>query len=561
MWQDSEGAGGTAAADELLAEVNADDWGQVAASPYETGRLIALAPWLAGHQERVEFLYRRQNADGGWGGPDGYAVVPTLSATAGLMAQLRLDARPGDQARLAAAVSKGLSALRRWLDPDAGLEVPDTVAVEVIVPALVDELNDLLRTLDPALHNTLGSTVPQVPSPQGFNGRTLAALRDQLGAGAMPQGSWVCLEVFGRAAAGVPGIRPVGGVVGCSAAATAAWLGGPHNGREEVTFLENLQARGGGPVPGVTPISYFEPAWVLNSLDVGGLSHVAPVGILDRLDSGLTATGAPAAPGLPPDADDTAAVLSALLRHGRGYAPDSLLRFKGDGYFTCFPRERNPSVSTNAHVLEAFALYLAHRPADGARFAAHATTAADWLMDNQDANGSWQDKWHASPYYATACCVLALALHGAEESRDALDRAIAWVIQTQHADGSWGRWQGTVEETAYAVQTLAVAAPEAMAASAIKRGCAFLADPPPLAEHLPLWHGKDLYLPIAVVKAARLAALHVGLRNEGYPSLGRVRGDIKRADAAASAPAPVAAGSPSPEAAKIADRPTPAGTG
>jgi Squalene-hopene cyclase C-terminal domain/Prenyltransferase and squalene oxidase repeat len=550
MWQNKERAGSAAAADELLADVDADDWGQVGVSPYETGRLVALAPWLAGHQARLEFLCRRQSADGGWGGPDGYAVVPTLSATAGLLAQLRRGLPPGEQAPVVRAVGHGLGALRRWLDPETGLAVPDTVAVELIVPALVDDLNELLSSPDPALRDTLGVSGLHLPLPKGFDRRPLAALRDRFSAGALPQASWACLELFGGAAVRASFVRPVAGAVSCSAAATATWLGGPNGDRDGVAFLETLQARSGGPVPTVTPISYFEPAWVLNSLDIGGLSRTVPRGILDRLDAGLTATGAPASPGLPHDADDTAAVLTALLRHGNGRAPDSLLGFKADGYFTCFPSERNPSVSTNAHVLEALALYLARRPADGARFAVHATTAAQWLQDHQNADGSWQDKWHASAYYATACCVLALTLHGGAGSREAIDRAAAWVIQAQRPDGSWGQWQGTVEETAYAVQILALSASDAFAVDAIKRGCAFLADPPPLAEHPPLWHGKDLYMPIAVVKAARLAALHMGLENPGYSALT----DLKGADSAASAPAPVAASSPSREAATIADR-------
>lgn len=556
MWQNSERTASAAAA-ELLAEVNADDWGQVGVSPYETGRLVALAPWLAGHQARLEFLCRRQNADGGWGGPDGYAVVPTLSATTGLLAQLRRGVPRGEEDPAMRAAGNGLRVLRRWLDPESGLAIPDTVAVELIVPALIDDLNELLSSSDSALPEALGVSGLHLPMPRGFDRRPLAVVRDRFGAGALPQASWACLELFGRAAAQVPFVRPVAGAVGCSAAATATWLGGPNGGRDGVLFLETLQARSGGPVPTVTPISYFEPAWVLNSLDIGGFTSTIPRRILDRLDNGLTATGAPASPGLPDDADDTAAVLTALLRHGRGRAPDSLLGFKTDGYFTCFPTERNPSVSTNAHVLEAFALYMARQPADGARFAAHAAVAAQWLQEHQNADGSWQDKWHASAYYATACCVLALALHGGKGSRESIDRAVAWIVQTQRPDGSWGRWQGTAEETAYAVQILALSASDAFAANAIKRGCAFLADPPPLAEHPPLWHGKDLYMPIIVVRAIRLAAMQLGLHDNGYNG----RADLKSVDVTASAPAPAAAGSPSHEAAKTADQPSPAGTG
>src|SRR5438552_1106956 len=65
----------------LLQAVVGDEWGRVAPSIYDTARLVSLAPYLPGHRERLEFLCRTQAADGGWGAPDGYAVLPTLSAT------------------------------------------------------------------------------------------------------------------------------------------------------------------------------------------------------------------------------------------------------------------------------------------------------------------------------------------------------------------------------------------------------------------------------------------------------------------------------------------------
>lgn len=493
-----------AAAAVLLADVAADPWGQVARSWYDTGRLVALAPWLPGHPARVDFLCRHQRADGGWGGPEGYALVPTLSATAALLTELR---RGGPAAQLAPVVARGLRALRTWLAPETALPVPDTVAVELVVPALLTELSQLLA----------GPRLPGLPSPArswlrlpaGFDARPLGQARSLFDAGALPRKSWACLEVLGPAAVAATGVRPADGCVGCSAAATAAWLGGPDGDPTAVSFLDRLQARGGGPVPAVTPITYFEIAWVLNSLAPCGLARRVPKALLSRLETGLTAAGAPAAPGLPSDADDTAAVLAALLRCGQVRRPEPLLRFREHGYFACFPGERNPSVSTNAHVLEALALYLERRPDERSAFGAPASQAARWLLAQQRPDGSWWDKWHASGYYATACCVLALARHGTRAARWAIDKAAAWVLDTQRPDGAWGRWEGTVEETAYAVQVLSHAPPDEAVAAAVKRGGAYLADPPAPAAQPPLWHAKDLYTPVAVVRAARLAGLRL----------------------------------------------------
>ena len=503
----------------LLAELAADDWGQVATSYYDTARLVALAPWLEGHAQRVAHLLATQRPDGAWGGPDGYALVPTLSAVTALLAESR---RVGGD-RLLPAVRSGLAAARRWLDPARPIEPPDTVGVEVGLPALVEELRARL-TDSPA-----AATLPPLP-PTAVDTAPLVAMRRRAASGTLSPRAWACLEVLGAEAVAARWVRPAMGAVGCSPAATAAWAGGPLGDRGAVDFLHRLQRRGGGPVPAVTPITYFEPAWVLNSLAVGGLTVPVPGALLDRLEAGVTEQGAPAAPGLPADADDTAAVLAALHRHGRPRRPDVLLDYRTDGHFACFLDERNPSVSANAHVLETLALWLAARPEERGRFGGPAATAARWLLAQQGDDGAWWDKWHASPYYATACCALALLTYGREELASvgpAVGRAVDWLRATQRPDGSWGRWRGTAEETAYAVLTLAVAAPR-LAAVEIRRGCAALADPsepdetssnpgdgrdpgdPPAATDPPLWHAKDLYTPVAVVRAARLAALAAG---------------------------------------------------
>jgi hypothetical protein len=108
-----------------------------------------------------------------------------------------------------------------------------------------------------------------------------------------------------------------------------------------------------------------------------------------------------------------------------------------------------------------------------------------------------------------------LAVHGDDSCRNALARALEWILCTQRSDGSWGLWQGTVEETAYAVQTIASLGPTLPArASAIvaaaDRGHGFLRAANDPATYPGLWHAKDLYAPTAVIRAARLAALRIG---------------------------------------------------
>lgn len=575
-------------ADQLLAEVSGSSWGLVSASPYETGRLVTLAPWLDNHQERVNFLCRTQHPDGGWGGPEGYSLVPTLSATSALLTELfRGGPRTDHTAR---AATDGLRALRRWLAPSggeaipdtiaSGPAIPDTIASELVVPSLIEELNLILdQSASGHRSQPVGMLGPRLPYPDGFDGAILRRIRGGFATGTLSPRLAYSLEALGPQVAGTRLVRPQAGVVGLSPAATAAWLGsgedaaadsspepGQDRGQDRMSareFLVRLQARRGGPVPVVTPITYFEAAWVLNSLAAAGLSGGQSAALLERLEEGLTPHGAPVAPGLPSDADDTAAVLSALLRHGRAHSPEGLLRFFEDGYFRCYEGERDPSVSTNAHALEALALLLAV-PGHRRRLDTVAASTARWLLEVQQPPGFWYDKWHASPYYATAGCVVGLAeytLAGSASAgaaanpgwAEAIARAAHWVCETERLPGSWGRWQGTVEETSYAVAILCAALdvragtaasiagmpPSARMVEALGRAAEVLSRPL-LGEHPPLWHGKDLYTPVRVVRAAHLSARARAGRYRSVVAVPRQR-DSAGPDSVRSEPARVPA--------------------
>jgi halimadienyl-diphosphate synthase len=509
----------TAAVAQLLLDIWTDAYGLTSPSVYETARVAVLAPWLTGHSRRLGFLLDSQHPDGSWGGQDGYGLVPTLSATEALLANLRRwnSPRYADAVRSA---DRGLRTLFGWLGNGRPTSVPDTVAVEIIVPALVLMINAHLDGLAteplPGLDTWRGTA--RLTLPDGMDYGTLTRLRDMVRQGhGLPDKLLHSLEVIGPPVRGASFVKPVRGAVGCSPASTAAWLG---EHPPSVDYLEAVQARHGGPVPVGTPITVFERAWVLATLATAGITLPVPAGLVDSLHAAFGEYGAAVGPGLLPDADDTATALHALAQWGSPRSPSCLWTYRAGPHFSCFPGERTPSTSTNAHVLQAFgSCATPHSP-----YRDVIRELSEWLCGCQEPDGSWTDKWHASPYYATVCCATALASHGGTaESAAALRKAVEWVLATQRADGSWGRWAGTYEETAYAVQILLRTRVPDVVGQAAARGCAFLLAWEEEREHPPLWHDKDLYTPIRIVRAEGLAALHLGRMR--IPAQSRQPGD------------------------------------
>jgi hypothetical protein len=490
------------AARELVAGLALEPYGRVTPSVYETARLVTLAPWLDGHQRRVAFLLGTQRADGGWGGPGGYGLVPTLSAT---------DALLPETGAAAAAADRGVAALHTWLRAP-GAALPDMPAIELIIPALVESLNARLQRYGRR----------PLPLPPGADGSALARLRAVAATErAVPEKVLHAWEVVHRPPVSSDGRKHRAGPIGASPAATAAWLsngGAPDVDNPGRRYLETVVARHGGPVPCAAPITVFERAWVLSWLAEAGVPLVVPDSLLRELDAAVGPTGTPAGPGLPQDADTTAVALSALAQLGRRREPASLWAYETGTHFCTWRGEDGQSVSVNAHVLEAFGHYLSARPGHAGRYVAASRRLSAWLADQQGADGSWVDRWHASPFYATACCALALDRFGEGPAAvAAVDRAVGWVLDTQRPDGSWGIWQGTGEETAYAMRIL-LTRPDGRTEGALGRGyphvSRFFRDQSvDRSGDLPMWHDKDLYSPEAIVRSAMLAALHQAQRH------------------------------------------------
>ncbi|XVQ14258.1 prenyltransferase/squalene oxidase repeat-containing protein [Spirillospora sp. CA-255316] len=515
--------------DRLLARIAQGPAGHLSVSVYETGRLVRLAPWVWGHQARIDYLMARQQRDGSWGGPGQYALAPTLSATEALLHLACAPDRPAIRAErgtdaadlLAAAAERGLEALGRLLG-DSPRHLPGTVGADAVVRHLITEINQRLCRCDrpQAAHRRLRGHAP-LPLPvvsQGQPGATLA-LRQQVPrpAPGLPSVTGHILEAAGGAARDSTGLA-VEGVVGGSPAATAAWVA--HSGNEHrdphcMRWLHRLARRYGGPVPSLWPTAVYEQALVVAALARGGLTDAVPASLRAGLRRSITCGGIAPAPGLPRDCQATSTLLHALGALGEDAPLEVLQEFRTAAHFQRWPGEPAPSTVTNAHVLEALGCQVTLRPQRRPRYAPTIAAITQWLQNRQHPSGYWDDPWHTSPYYATYCSVMALSRYGGfacggspAGGDAAVTRAVRWIQTTQRPDGAWGRWTGTAEETAYALQTLLAAAhhaspgPLARGAAALRRLTGASRD------HPPLWCGKDLYAPAAVIDAVVLAATH-----------------------------------------------------
>ncbi|MGW7823902.1 labda-7,13-dienyl diphosphate synthase [Streptomyces puniciscabiei] len=500
-----------------MTALDRDQWGSVGPSVYETARVISLAPWLPDHERRLTWLCKVQRDDGSWGeGPSHYRLLPTLSAVEAALSVFREGtASPSRRAELEVTASNGLAALRSLTH---GGPWPDTAAIEILVPSLTATINEHLD--QPAIGELtqLGAWTrgTRVTVPAGFDDALPARIGAQCRTtGVLPAKLHHTLEGVSRSVP-LASVHPAGGLIGSSPAATAAWAAVATTSARQpaVTRLKTVARRYDGLFPEAAPISAFERMWVAAALAGPGLPDRCLPTVRAWAGQTYDSDGVRGAPGLLPDADDTAMTILVSALAGQPRDPGALSVFEAGTHYDCYVGEDTGSVTANAHAVQALDRYLTCRPAESANYRSRTVMARDWLLERQAPDGSWTDKWHASPYYATERCVTALCHGEGPRAADAVRRAADWVLATQGADGSWGVWGGTAEETAYAVKILVRAPPGReparthgaldRAAPVLAAAAADQAGPCPA-----LWHDKTLYAPHAMVHAEVLAALEL----------------------------------------------------
>jgi halimadienyl-diphosphate synthase len=299
------------------------------------------------------------------------------------------------------------------------------------------------------------------------------------------------------------------GSLGTSPATTAYYLLLSHHDDRALNYLEAVQNHMEHVIT-VYPFRTFELTWVLNNLAFSGLpiTTFADEDIWQELQDDLGPTGAGMDPefGIP-DGDTTSVCCRVLLAAGYDIDPLILAQFedKRKGVFRTWDYERNVSVSTNAHALEA--LHLMPNYPDQRRVQEQIVIM---LLDNRKYNVYWIDKWHASPYYATSHALVALLKVGGHLAL-AHRHVVDWCLHTQRDDGSWGFFgHGTPEETAYALMALLHCHRlEPIDPDVLHRGAGYLVRTYQMDDstHPEFWIAKCLFAPYDVVRSAILAAL------------------------------------------------------
>jgi len=483
------------------------DGGVMDPTAYDTAWVARLVergnPRRALFPQCAEWLLGAQHADGSWGAaPETLhdRVAATLAAMTALEGLVRRDvplSEPGEAVHR--RVQAGLGYLARRA-ADLAADPWETVGFELAVPVLLIEARDLGLTLPWERFAFVAErrAAKLARLPRGWQGQVGATMVHTLEG----WGSEVGTQF--------PSLRAADGSCANSPSATAFYYSRLPDETARA-YLQECVRRGAGGVADVYPFDIFEAAWVLDHFALGGVPARgrAVTALLRRLAAAWEAGGGAvgiASAGLEPDADDTALAGVVLFRAGHPVHAGALAAFRRPGGFACFPFERNPSVSANIHA--AYAIQTLPFPDREGALA----VIRDFLADARHSGGYWTDKWHASPWYATCRAVATLG----GRWPDLLAPAVDWLLDGQRADGSWGFFGGTVEETAYAVEALAQVrgVRRRAARRAISRARPYLLGVSP--EPRPaLWIGKGLYHPRAVVEAAVQAALRLSARAGG----------------------------------------------
>jgi halimadienyl-diphosphate synthase len=475
--------------------------GRMGPSPYDIAWMARVPTNGGGPQwpELIDWLIEHQWLDGSWGGSIRYYHDRILCTLAAIIALKEHYSNHTDEE----AIKRGERYI--WHNLHRLRHDPfEMVGFELILPALLTEALDL--GLDVPKHTCGYGRIRQeklrlIPPSLLYSPRiTTVHSLEFLGKEGDPERMRQALAVNGS--------------LGNSPATTSYYLLQGGDDARALSYLHGMLEHNGHVIY-LYPFRAFELAWVLHSLSFcqDTLTELVDASVWGTLQGNLGELGTGLDPTFGIEDSDTTSVTMLLLKMA-GYSVDPVIlaRFedKERHVFRTYDYERNVSISTNIHVLEALSLITdyPHREESQEHILA-------FLLANRTFDTYWVDKWHASPYYATAHVLMGIS-RAAPRMLDECRRTVEWLIHTQREDGSWGFFdKGTVEETAYAlIALLHCGRGFSIGEGLFKRGADFLyreiTETPnwrDTYDHSPLWLGKPLYVPLDIVRASTLAAL------------------------------------------------------
>jgi halimadienyl-diphosphate synthase len=478
----------------LVNEIGPGHMGSTAYDTAWTARLGEIDWNLSSHS--LAWLAENQLPDGTWGAKAPFYYHDRVICTLAAMIALSYRGRRGhdkvqvENGRLALERIVGGATLGLQADPNGA-----TVGFEMIAPTLAAEAETL------GLIKNQGNRILGRLSKQ--RAKKLSYLQDNMISRHVTMAfSAEMAGTDGKHMLDVEHLQESNGSVGVSPSATAYYATYIKKGDEpSLKYLQSVMNVDGG-MPNVAPFDVFEIAWTLWNLsfipDLQNNGKLQPhIDFLSKAWQPKRGVGF-AAGYTVKDSDDTGLVYDTLLRFGCEKDLASVLMYEEKDHFRCFDLEVNPSISANIHVLGA----LGQAGLDQRN--ASVQKVIRFLHRARGQTQFWADKWHSSPYYATAHAIIA----GWDFAKDLMEDSVKWILKTQNKDGSWGTYIPTAEETAYAIQALWIWNEKVakVPKNALKNGARWLKehmDPP----YPPLWIGKCLYNPNLVIRSAIMSAL------------------------------------------------------